>query len=201
MKRFHIVGRKNSGKTTLVADLVTQLATRGLRVATIKHTHHRHELDTPGKDSWQHRHAGAAVVGILSRGLTAVFIPENVQVQTDEPGANSSHAPNPSGHNSSANPSTKPVIDQGMLEDRYEKIDPLFADCDLLLVEGNLATKHPKVEVWRAATGTTPLCLNDPGISVVVSDDDLPTPQHTQQLPRADLNSLIEWMLNREPIG
>lgn len=73
--RIHIVGRKNSGKTTLVCDLVAELTRRGLRVATIKHTHHRHELDTPGKDSHKHRESGAAAVGILTPQMTAAFIP------------------------------------------------------------------------------------------------------------------------------
>jgi molybdopterin-guanine dinucleotide biosynthesis protein MobB len=75
MKRLHIIGRKNHGKTTLVVDLVEELVGRGLRIGTIKHTHHRHELDVPGKDSHRHREAGAAIVGVLSGGLSAVFIP------------------------------------------------------------------------------------------------------------------------------
>jgi molybdopterin-guanine dinucleotide biosynthesis adapter protein len=74
MRRLHIVGRKNSGKTTLMVDLVAHLTARGFRVGTIKHTHHQHELDTPGKDSHRHRTAGAAVVGILSPALSAVFV-------------------------------------------------------------------------------------------------------------------------------
>ena len=75
--RIHIVGRRNSGKTTLVCDLVRELTTRGMRVATIKHTHHNHELDTPGKDSWNHREAGAVGVGILSPHMLAAFVPSN----------------------------------------------------------------------------------------------------------------------------
>lgn len=75
MKRFHVVGRKNSGKTTLIVELVRHLTASGYRVATIKHTHHAHELDTPGKDSFQHRQAGAAAVGILSANMQAVFWP------------------------------------------------------------------------------------------------------------------------------
>lgn len=78
--RWHIVGRKNSGKTTLVCELVRQLTDRGVKVATIKHTHHQHELDTPGKDSHKHRESGAAGVGILSAQMTAAFVP----VQRDE---------------------------------------------------------------------------------------------------------------------
>ncbi len=75
MKRLHIVGRKNHGKTSLVVDLVAELTSRGLVVGTIKHTSHRHELDVPGKDSHRHRNAGAAVSAILARGISAVFVP------------------------------------------------------------------------------------------------------------------------------
>lgn len=73
MKRLHVIGRKNHGKTTLVRDLTAALTERGHRIGTIKHTHHQHELDTPGKDSHQHRLAGAACVGILSPQLNACF--------------------------------------------------------------------------------------------------------------------------------
>lgn len=73
MRRLHIVGGKNHGKTTLVADLVTELTRRGWRIGSIKHTHHHHELDMPGKDSHRHRESGAAVVGILTRSLNAVY--------------------------------------------------------------------------------------------------------------------------------
>lgn len=78
MNRLHIIGRKNSGKTTLIVDLVERLTGKGLRVGTIKHTHHDHELDTPGKDSFLHRQAGSAVVGILSPQMNAVFWPGNL---------------------------------------------------------------------------------------------------------------------------
>ena len=73
MKRLHVIGRKNHGKTTLVSDLTRVLTERGHRIGTIKHTHHRHELDTPGKDSHRHRTSGAACVGILSPQLSACF--------------------------------------------------------------------------------------------------------------------------------
>lgn len=72
---IHIVGRKNSGKTTLIVELVRQLAGNGLQVGTIKHTHHVHELDTPGKDSYRHRQAGAAVSAIMTPDTRAVFWP------------------------------------------------------------------------------------------------------------------------------
>lgn len=85
MKRIHIVGKKNSGKTTLITELVRHYTNLGHRVGTIKHTHHHHELDTPGKDSHQHREAGAAVVGILSPGLTAAFWRPSAQEGSPDP--------------------------------------------------------------------------------------------------------------------
>ncbi len=84
MKRIHVVGGKNNGKTTLVVDLVKEFQSRGIQVGTIKHTHHHHELDTPGKDSHQHREAGAAAVGILSPAMNAVFWPNEGSAGGDE---------------------------------------------------------------------------------------------------------------------
>ncbi|MCA9217139.1 MAG: molybdopterin-guanine dinucleotide biosynthesis protein B, partial [Planctomycetales bacterium] len=75
VKRLHIIGGKNHGKTTLIVDLVQSMTATGLRVGTIKHTHHHHELDTPGKDSHRHREAGAQLVGICSPAMNAIFCP------------------------------------------------------------------------------------------------------------------------------
>lgn len=83
MKRLHIVGGKNHGKTTLVVDLVRALVARGVPVGTIKHTHHRHELDVPGKDSFRHREAGASAVGILSPTLSAMFVPTDAGAENN----------------------------------------------------------------------------------------------------------------------
>lgn len=66
MKAIGIAGWKNSGKTTLVEALVTELTARGLRIGTIKHAHHAFEIDRPGTDSFRHRAAGAAKVTIVS---------------------------------------------------------------------------------------------------------------------------------------
>jgi len=85
LKRIHIVGTKNSGKTTLVVELVEHYTSLGYRVGTVKHTHHRHELDTPGKDSYRHRQAGAAVVGILSPALNAAFWSPNSADEQGDP--------------------------------------------------------------------------------------------------------------------
>jgi len=67
MKVFGIAGYKNSGKTTLIVELISELTARGLRVATVKHAHHEFDIDHPGKDSYRHREAGAAEVVVVSR--------------------------------------------------------------------------------------------------------------------------------------
>lgn len=66
MRVFGIAGYKNAGKTTLVVELIREFCRRGLRVATIKHAHHEFDIDHPGKDSHQHRSAGASEVIVCS---------------------------------------------------------------------------------------------------------------------------------------
>jgi len=58
---FIFVGHSGSGKTTLVEKLLPELSSRGLRLATIKHAHHKVELDKEGKDSWRYKKAGAVM--------------------------------------------------------------------------------------------------------------------------------------------
>ena len=58
---FTVVGHSGSGKTTLVEKLLHELSGRGLHVATIKHAHHKVVLDTPGKDSYRYKEAGAVM--------------------------------------------------------------------------------------------------------------------------------------------
>ncbi|MCA9066905.1 MAG: molybdopterin-guanine dinucleotide biosynthesis protein MobB, partial [Planctomycetaceae bacterium] len=106
----------------------------------VKHTHHNHELDTPGKDSFQHRQAGAAAVGILSPQLTALFVPET-RAESDEM--------------------------------RYRRFEQAFRDCDLIVVEGDLNTSAPRVEVWRSTVGERPYAVSDSDIRAVVSDEQI----------------------------
>lgn len=161
MQRIHIIGGKNHGKTTLIEELVQQLRMRGLRVGTIKHTHHEHELDTPGKDSYRHRRAGAAVVGIVSRTMTAAFVPVSDELESSEA--------------------------------RYRTLAPMFAQCDVVLVEGDMHTTACKLEVWRAALGTPPRAADDPTVRAVISDDPVPIPVCV--LPRSDLTGVVDWII------
>ena len=67
-----IVGKSNSGKTTLIEKMIAELVRRGWRVATIKHNMHGFEIDHEGKDSWRHKHAGARTTVIASPHQVAV---------------------------------------------------------------------------------------------------------------------------------
>jgi molybdopterin-guanine dinucleotide biosynthesis protein B len=61
-----IVGRSNTGKTTLIEKLVPELSRRGYRVATIKHAPGGFEIDREGKDSWRHKKAGVYKTILIS---------------------------------------------------------------------------------------------------------------------------------------
>lgn len=61
-----VVGKSDTGKTTLLEKLIPELMKQGYKVATIKHNVHGFDIDTPGKDSWKHAQAGAYAVVIAS---------------------------------------------------------------------------------------------------------------------------------------
>jgi molybdopterin-guanine dinucleotide biosynthesis adapter protein len=66
MEIFGFAGWSGSGKTTLIEKLIPRFVGAGLRVSLIKHAHHTFDVDQPGKDSYRHRHAGAAEVLVTS---------------------------------------------------------------------------------------------------------------------------------------
>ncbi|MCH8037799.1 MAG: molybdopterin-guanine dinucleotide biosynthesis protein B [Proteobacteria bacterium] len=66
VKVFGLAGWSGSGKTTLMRALIPALTGRGLRVSTLKHAHHAFDVDQPGKDSYEHREAGAIEVLVAS---------------------------------------------------------------------------------------------------------------------------------------
>jgi molybdopterin-guanine dinucleotide biosynthesis protein B len=66
MRIVGLAGWSGAGKTTLLVRVIPVLVARGLRVSTIKHAHHRFDIDHPGKDSHRHRTAGATEVLICS---------------------------------------------------------------------------------------------------------------------------------------
>jgi len=60
------VGKKKSGKTSVLLGVVGELVRRGYRVAVVKHDVHGFEVDVPGTDSYRLRMAGATVTGVSS---------------------------------------------------------------------------------------------------------------------------------------
>lgn len=73
MKIFGLTGWSGSGKTTLIVKLLPALIARGLRVSTLKHAHKGFDIDHPGKDSHNHRLAGATEVVVSSPTRWAVM--------------------------------------------------------------------------------------------------------------------------------
>ena len=73
MRVFGIAGWSGSGKTTLLKSLIPTLIGRGLSVSSMKHAHHEFDIDQPGKDSYEHRAAGAREVMISSANRWALM--------------------------------------------------------------------------------------------------------------------------------
>ncbi len=146
-----VVGWSGSGKTTLLVKLIPRLASRGLRIATLKHAHHAFDVDKPGKDSYEHRKAGASEVIVSS---------SRRWVQMHEVGADT----------------------EATLAELLRKLSP----CDLVLIEGFKAERHPKLEVFRQAVGKSPMHPGDNRIVAIASDQPFPE----AGVPVVDLNDI-----------
>ena len=73
MRIIGLAGWSGAGKTTHVAKLIPSITARGLTVSTVKHAHHAFDVDQPGKDSYQHRMAGATEVLVSSQNRFALM--------------------------------------------------------------------------------------------------------------------------------
>lgn len=73
MRVIGLAGWSGAGKTTLVLRLIPWLGARGLSVSTLKHAHHDFDVDQPGKDSYEHRRAGAREVLVASERRYALM--------------------------------------------------------------------------------------------------------------------------------
>jgi molybdopterin-guanine dinucleotide biosynthesis protein B len=63
------IGRSGTGKTTLLVKVIAELHARGIKVGSIKHSHHitAAAMDVEGKDSWRHKQAGASRTLLVGR--------------------------------------------------------------------------------------------------------------------------------------
>jgi molybdopterin-guanine dinucleotide biosynthesis protein B len=68
-----VVAWSGTGKTTLLQQVIPLLKARGIRTGLIKHTHHQMDVDTPGKDSYLLRKAGADQVIVANNQRWALM--------------------------------------------------------------------------------------------------------------------------------
>jgi len=81
MKKPYVLGfygESNTGKTTLIVDLIKKLTKEGYKVATIKKTDKNMEIDSEGKDTWKHASAGAKAVVLSSLEETDFIVKKNI---------------------------------------------------------------------------------------------------------------------------
>ncbi len=79
-----IVGKSNSGKTTLIEKLIYELKSRGYRIATIKHAAQGMDFNESGKDSWRHIQAGSEFTAVSSPDMIVLIKPINQDITLDE---------------------------------------------------------------------------------------------------------------------
>ena len=79
-----IVGKSESGKTTLMEKLLGELKSRGYRVATVKHAPQESSFDEPGKDSWRHIQAGSEATLISSSDKLVLIKPTSAKISLEQ---------------------------------------------------------------------------------------------------------------------
>lgn len=156
-----IASRSNAGKTTLITQLIPELAKRNIRASVIKHAHHAFDIDHVGKDSYNIREAGAVQM-LIANGNRWALMTEMHRV---------AQAPT-----------------EADLATLITQINPDYAD--IILVEGfKHASLHqkplPKIEVYRPSLGLPLLAAADKSIIAVASDAGL-----TADVPVLDLNDI-----------
>jgi len=151
----------NSGKTTLITQLIPKLAKYNIRVSVIKHAHHQFDIDYPGKDSYKIREAGAVQTLIASDSRWALMTEMSWL---------------PDMHN-------QEYLMEAKLEELIQQINPDYAD--LILVEGFKSVPIPKIEVYRSNLNTPLLASLDSSIIAVASDVPL-----SLNIPVLELNNI-----------
>ena len=142
---FGLAGWSGSGKTTLSTKLIKNFTKIGINVGTLKHAHHKFDIDKPGKDSYNLRKAGARPMIISSKERFAL-IQENDQNEE------------------------KSLFE--MLE-MFSK-NPI-RKCDIIIVEGYKNENIQKLEVHRPIIRKPLLFEDDKNIFAIVSDNYIET--------------------------
>ncbi len=79
-----VVGYANSGKTTVLVKIISELKRRGYRVATIKHHGGDFDIDHEGKDTYRHMEAGADTTVLASPNKFAIISKVKQEKTLDE---------------------------------------------------------------------------------------------------------------------
>lgn len=122
-----VVGRKHSGKTTLVVRLVAALVARGHRVMTIKHGHHTFNLDPSTTDTYRHYHEGGAERVVMAAPDKFALV---VRWGNERGG---------------------PELGPEAIAERY------LSGADIVVCEGFKNSALPMIEVFREAAHASPL--------------------------------------------
>jgi molybdopterin-guanine dinucleotide biosynthesis adapter protein len=73
VKSLSFIAHSNTGKTTLLEQIIVKLKQRGFKVGVIKHDAHNFDIDHPGKDSYRLTTAGADTMLITSKVKLALI--------------------------------------------------------------------------------------------------------------------------------
>jgi molybdopterin-guanine dinucleotide biosynthesis protein MobB len=75
-------GKSNTGKTTLITEIIKQLADDGLRIANIKISDKKIDIDKPGKDTYKYAKAGSKLVILSSADETDFMLKQKEETNT-----------------------------------------------------------------------------------------------------------------------
>ena len=142
---FGLAGWSGSGKTTLSTKLIGNFTKIGINVGTLKHAHHKFDIDKPGKDSYNLRKAGARPMVISSKERFALIQENN---QNDE----------------------KSLFEMLEIFSKHP-----INKCDIIIVEGYKNEAIPKLEVHRPVVGKPLLFQDDKNIFAIALEGYLET--------------------------
>ena len=75
-------GSSNSGKTTLITNIIRRFTEDDYNVSSIKQTTHPYSIDSPGKDTYKHAEAGAELVCFQSAVETSFIVKEQMDINS-----------------------------------------------------------------------------------------------------------------------
>ncbi|MFW6304692.1 MAG: molybdopterin-guanine dinucleotide biosynthesis protein B, partial [Candidatus Saliniplasma sp.] len=76
-----VVGKSETGKTSLVVELVQKLKENGYIVATVKHTKGDFSIDSKGTDTFKHAEAGSKLVVFSTPSETSFMMKRSMDIR------------------------------------------------------------------------------------------------------------------------